>query len=111
MEIRETSKEGVTVVTLVGRLDELATTDVEVAFAALAEAGPERVVVDMEGVEYISSSGLRVLLMLLRAMEKKGGQLTLCSLSPFVAEVFDVSNFARLFDVRPDLRDALRASA
>ena len=96
MEIRERKEDEVTVVTLLGRLDEMATSQVESAFGKLIDGPGCRVLLDLSGVEYVSSSGLRVLLMLSKAMRKAGGHLKLCSLSPFVAEVFEVSNFLRL---------------
>ena len=99
MEIRQGEQDGIITIELLGRLDELATTEVEEAFTAILNDGAMRVVLDLGGVEYVSSSGLRVLLMLAKAMTNRTGLLKLCCLSPFVAEVFEISNFTQLFEV------------
>ncbi len=109
MEIRQSTDSDIVVLDLLGRLDELATPEVQHAFADLVNQDAARVVLNMAGVEYISSSGLRVLLMLFRALGKRRGALKLCGLTPFVAEVFEVSNFASVFDIYPTRDEAVRA--
>ena len=111
MEIVRSDEGNYVLVTLLGRLDELAAGEVERAFTGMIDAGVDRVLLDLSGVEYISSSGLRVLLMLLRAVKQREGRLVLCGLSPFVAEVFDISNFRSLFEVRQDSAEARAAFA
>lgn len=108
MQISHHSASGATILSLLGRLDELATTEVEQAFTDILNNESQGLIVDMEGVEYVSSSGLRVLLMLMKAMKNQQRVLKLCNLSPFVAEVFEVSNFSVMFDVHDSLESARR---
>jgi len=106
MEIQKRTENGTTVLALVGRLDELATADAEAALLALVNEGELRAVVDMRGVEYVSSSGLRVLLMWAKATRRQGGEAVLFGVSPFVAEVLEVSNLTQVFTVRDSLEEA-----
>lgn len=99
MEIKREIVNGVNVLALLGRVDELSTMEVQAAFQHLIDQNADKVVLDLSGVEYISSSGLRVLLFVYRKMKSNGGNMRLCNLSPFVAEVFEVSNFTSLFDI------------
>jgi anti-anti-sigma factor len=108
MQISHQNTPGATVLSLLGRLDELATTEVEQAFTGILNNENQGLIVNMEGVEYVSSSGLRVLLMLMKAMKNQQRVLKLCNLSPFVAEVFEVSNFSVMFDVHDSLESARR---
>jgi anti-sigma B factor antagonist len=108
MQISHHETAGATVLALLGRLDELATTEVEQAFTRVLNDESQGLIVNMEGVEYVSSSGLRVLLMLMKAMKNRQRVLKLCNLSPFVAEVFEVSNFSVMFDVHDSLESACR---
>lgn len=108
MQITLQETAGATILSLLGRLDELATTEVEQAFTGILNHETRGLIVDMEGVEYVSSSGLRVLLMLMKAMKNQQRVLKLCNLSPFVAEVFEVSNFSIMFDVHDSLASARR---
>lgn len=107
MEIRQQQSNGAIVLQLLGRLDELATSEVELAFTGVLKETTEGVVLDLAGVEYISSGGLRILLMLSKAVERSAGRLLLCNLSPFVAEVFEISNFSSVFSIEPSVEDAL----
>jgi len=109
MEFRVTSVDDVTVVAISGRFDAPAAPEAERAFADLAATAASRYVVDFSGVEYISSGGLRVVLMLSRTLAKTSAKLKLCGLNPFVAEVFEISRFSELFDIYPDQETALTA--
>ena len=109
MEIHQENREGVVVLRPLGRLDELATRELEEAFAPFTGKECPRLVLDLAGVEYVSSSGLRVLLLQDRLARKQGGKLKFACLAPFVAEVFEVSNLGQLFEVYPRVDDALAA--
>lgn len=64
---------------------------------------------DLSGVEYISSAGLRSLLVLGKRIKAKGGTLLLVGLQGMVKEVFDISGFAALFPVHASHEEALEA--
>lgn len=66
-------------------------------------------VLDLAQVEYISSAGLRVVLLLAKTLKQKGGRLVLCSLQPLVLEVFDISGFLEILDVAENREAALEA--
>lgn len=108
MQIAHETIANASILSLKGRLDELATAEAELAFTESLNGETGGLIVDMAGVEYVSSSGLRVLLMLMKAMKNQQRVLKLCNLSPFVAEVFEVSNFAVMFDVHDSLDSARR---
>ena len=100
MEIQTVQAGTIRIVGLTGRFDEMAAPEVDAALhGVLQEHSLPHIVVDLAGVEYISSSALRVLMMLSRAVNRSNGELALCGLSPFVAEVFEIGNFNSLFQV------------
>lgn len=66
------------------------------------------VVIDMRGVEYLSSAGLRSLLLLVKQSRQYGTQLFFCNLSSFVNEIFEVSGFSSLMTVFSSLGEAVR---
>ncbi len=109
MEVKQLRENGIEVIALFGRFDELAGAAVREVFDRIIASGANRVVVDMAGVEYISSSGLRTLLMLHRGLKAKQGVMRVCALSPFVAEVFEISNFTAVFDIHATRKEALEA--
>ena len=76
---------------------------------AALRAGYDRVVIDLSGVEYISSVGLRVLMVASKAAKTHGRTLAVCGLQPVVREIFEISRFNLVLKVFPALREALTA--
>ena len=78
--------------------------------AAIQSAGA-CVVIDMQGLDYISSAGLRAVLQALRKLEQQDGKLAICSLTAGVRNVFETSGFDQLIDVHPSCSEAIAAVA
>jgi len=103
-----TKEEGkVLVVALSGQLDTRASPKLEKSLDEALSAGRGEVLVDCSRLDFITSAGLRVLLMTGKRLASAGGRLALCSLNPSVKEVFDVSGFASLFPIHPTREGAL----
>ena len=66
-------------------------------------------VVDFTAVEYISSMGLRVLMMASKALRARHVAMAVAGLQPTVEEIFDIARFRMVVDVFPTVRDALGA--
>lgn len=90
-----------------GRMDNKTSPDFAEKVEHFVEAGEKRIVVDMSGLEYISSAGLRALLnagMHLRSIE---GALSLCCLAGMVKDVLEVAGFGQMFPVHETLGEAV----
>lgn len=109
MEIRETATDGISVLALSGRMDAVTAPEFEDAAKALLDKGATRIVVDMAGLEYVSSAGLRGILGLVKAVRAKAGGLAFCSLQPMAAEVFRISGFTAMLTIRDSREEALAA--
>lgn len=107
MEIEEKDAGGVKILALSGRLDAYSSNEVEKSITGLIDGGCVRIVVNFEGVEYISSSGLRVMLAALKRLRKLNGELSLACLQPYVKEVFDIAGFTQLFAIYDREADAV----
>ena len=101
----------VLVATAAGRIDFAGAQVLEGALApALVPDAPHRaIVVDLAGVDYISSVGLRVLMVAAKAMRARKAVIAVASLQPVVAEIFEISRFHHVVDVRGSVRDAIAA--
>ena len=110
MDIRKETIEGTTVLTPVGRVDSNSAREVEDALLPLFDAG-QPVLVDFAELSYISSAGLRVLLLAARRSKATGLPLSLAGMSKPVDEVFKISGFAKLFQIHADRAAALAAPA
>lgn len=73
------------------------------------KTGNVPVILDFSAVNYISSVGLRVLMLAARQVKAQGGQLVIAALTPIVREVFEISRFNLVYKVFPDVTAALAA--
>lgn len=83
----------------VGRLDSHTINAAETEMFSYLEQGDTRIVLDLSGLDYISSSGLRLVLMMGKRLSLKGGKLALCGLRPAIREVFEISGFISILTV------------
>ena len=72
-------------------------------------AGRQRIVVDLSGLEYVSSAGLRCFMLAAKQAGTQGGKIVLAALRPVVAEIFQISRFDMVFELHPSVREALAA--
>jgi anti-sigma B factor antagonist/stage II sporulation protein AA (anti-sigma F factor antagonist) len=94
----------------VGRVDHTNAEALRSALAPLLErGGAERhgLVLDFAHVEYISSVGLRVLMMAAKQARACDARIAVAALQPVVGEIFDISRFNQVLDVFPSVREAL----
>ena len=99
MEILEKKIGNVDLISIGGSLDAYSANDVESKLNSLIDAGQVRLVVSLDKLEYMSSSGLRVLLATLKKVRKQQGDIRLACLKPNIKEVFDISGFTQLFNI------------
>jgi len=97
----------VLVVALKGRLDSVNAGAVELAITEQIKQGANRLVLDFSEVPYVSSAGLRVVLVAAKRLKEVGGKLVLAGLTPSVREVFSISGFLQILTVREDRAEAL----
>lgn len=110
MEVTSRSFGPVVVVKPVGRIDQAASHALETALAPLwTKPDVEALVLDFTGVEYISSVGLRVLMIAARQMRGRHARIAVAGLQTIVSEIFAISRFDKVLEVFPALREALAA--
>lgn len=107
MKIEFRDQNGVTVVSLEGRLDTTSSPEIRAALDRAVDDGASKLLLDFEGVDFVSSAGLRVLLAMAKRLQKSGGGLRVCNLNETVSEVFEISGFTSILAVFPDLEAAL----
>lgn len=69
------------------------------------------VVLDLSGLEYVSSAGLRCFMLAYRQAKAQHGRILVAALQPMVAEIFEISHFNLVFQVFPTVREALAAAS
>lgn len=82
-----------------GRLDAAGAPHLQEELKRYIDSGRVQLLVDLGNTQYISSNGLRTLLVALRNAKERGGMLKLCCLSPRVLEIFQMIGFDRIFEI------------
>ncbi|MGE4505998.1 MAG: STAS domain-containing protein [Desulfovibrionaceae bacterium] len=101
MNVKENMENGISVVTVSGRLDNDGVEELEHKVTERLETGTKRLVFDFSDLEYINSSGLRVLVMAYQRLHTSGGRVGVCGLRDYILEIFEISGYDRLFALYP----------
>ena len=100
IQIEPEDSSGGTVVRLNGKLDSGNATPVEIALLDVIAKGETKLVIDCVKMNFISSAGLRSLIMAIKKMKPLGGTVTLLGLQPNVKEVLEISGLLPLFKIQ-----------
>jgi len=107
MNIQHSTRDGVTVIAPSGRIDTTTSKPLEDEIRGVVDGGVRDLVIDFGRVDYISSAGLRVFLVLVKRMRDLKGRLVLCGMQEPVRQVFHLAGFMPLFRVEPSQDAAL----
>ncbi|MDD4816674.1 MAG: STAS domain-containing protein [Victivallaceae bacterium] len=102
MEIVLQNRNGYRYLGIDGRLDATTSQDADAELRGKLD-DCKALVIDLAKLSYISSAGLRVLLIVAKQMQQRGGKVVICNLSETVQEVFDISGFSAIFNVCADI--------
>lgn len=110
MQIRNKTYGDVLVLSPEGRIDHANSEDFRQALSPFVErcsANGERMVLDLAGVDYISSAGLRCFMIAEKQAKAQGGTIVVAGMQPVVNEIFEISRFTLVFETFASVRDAL----
>lgn len=98
MDIKKIENNGEIIFEISGRIDTNTSPELEKAVSEIINDS-NSIVFDFKGVEYISSAGLRVLLMTHKTMSKKGG-FTVTNPATDIMEIFEVTGFSDILNIK-----------
>ncbi len=107
MQISVKTTNEVKVLAFEGRLDTQTSPDAQQQLTRLIEEGETKILVNFEKLNYISSAGLRVLLVVAKQLKTIDGELRVCGLNELVKEVFDISGFDMILPISASESEAL----
>jgi len=108
MEITTQEFKQCDLVTVKGRVDSATAAQLGEAFEAVTKGGRHKIVLDMSGVEYMSSAGMRVLIVTQKECKRLNrGELVLAVVSERIKEAFDLAGFIPLFTIFDEIAPAI----
>ncbi len=111
MELVEKTSGDVIILELNGRLDSNTSKLLEDKVMEVLGQGSKKLLMDFADVDYINSTGLRVLLLALQQLKKNQGKLVLCSIKDYMKEVFEISGYTEIFPIFSDQSEGLKGFA
>jgi len=109
MDITETKHDQYSIFKLNGRLDSNTALGFEQKLFECIENGTQRLILDFQDLDYISSAGLRVILKATKNLKSAEGKLVLCAMQDYVKEVFEISGFDSFLPIEATLDDAVKS--
>ena len=105
VRIRESGE--IKIIDFSGRLDTVTSPSAEVAVTGILEAGHNKILINLADTEWVSSSGLRVLLLTAKKLAVTHGRLKICQPNPVVNEILEISGFSTILNVCATEEEAL----
>ncbi len=109
MEIGEQRQAGAIVLSPIGRINNETSPAFQAKLLDCVGSSAAAVLIDFTGVEYISSAGLRALMIAAKQSKATNGRLAVASLTPMVKEIFAISRFSLVVQVFETTADAIKA--
>lgn len=94
------------VVAMKGRIDASSAKELEQQCLSFIAAGHQQLIFDFSQVDYISSAGLRVVLLIGKQLGANAGTLKLCAMNEIILNVFEISGFSKLFTIYSTVDEA-----
>ncbi len=109
MTLSEEKTDAVLVLAVSGRIQTEASEELLKKLNNLIDQGEQHLLLDFSDVDYINSSGLRVLLMVAKKLKGLDGKMVLATVTELIQQIFRVSGCASLIEVYPSKEEALKA--
>ena len=110
MTINQRKEVDVTILEMQGRLDSISAFETERTLSMLIDGGTLQVVLDLSGLEYVSSAGLRIFLSAAKRMKQSKGKLVLACPPPIVKQVLDMAGFSTFLPTFTTIAEAVAIS-
>jgi len=99
MELTTRNEKNTIIVSVEGRVDTSTAPELESYLTGSVAPAPKTLIISLKEVKYISSAGLRVVLLMAKKLKTSGGELILTGLEGAVKEVFEISGFYSIFKI------------
>jgi anti-anti-sigma factor len=107
MEIHRNKEKGMIIISVKGRMDAITSVDFEKKLTEWISNGENQFFIDLSEMDYISSAGLRSILKISKQLQMRNGKMIFAGLQDSVREVFRISGFETIFQIRKTMEEAM----
>lgn len=101
--------DGIKIVRIKGKLDVNRSIELETELETMITGGVNKLLFDLEAIEFLSSSGLRIFIATMRTLKDNKGKLVFCSVPPMVRKLFKIVELDNIFETYDNAEEALVA--
>ncbi len=109
MEIPTEQANGAMILIPSGRIDGQNALDFQASIDKAIGESNQPVILELSDLNYISSAGLRVILLLAKTLSSRSIHFSICAIAPAVKEVFEISGFGNIIDIKDTREEAIAA--
>ena len=109
MELNVKNVEKGILVSVIGRMDAVSSPEFEKELGKLIDESNVNFVINLQDLTYISSSGLRSVLITAKKLKGRNGRILLASLQTVVKEIFEISGFSAIIPIYESVEEAIEA--
>jgi anti-anti-sigma factor len=109
MIITQNEKNGIMELNISGRLDAVSAVEADKHFSTVIDEEKNNLLINLAELDYISSAGLRVLLVVAKRIQQNHGKIVLCALNSNVKEIFEISGFSSIFNIFASKEEAAKS--
>lgn len=106
METDLSFEDAILVMKIIGKVDTIAAADFQERVEGALALGARRVILDVRDMAYISSAGLRSVLIVSRKAQSMGVELIFCGMNEIVRKIFHVSGFSQITKIADNMDEA-----
>lgn len=110
MNLTKDEQQGKMIIRCEGRLDAISSPQLEIALNRIIDEKQNKILIDFNKIDYLSSAGMRLLLSMTKRLKTKGGQLGLFSIHEDVMEIIRMAGFEHILNIYHDEKQALGKS-
>ena len=109
MEIETKEQDGIVVLSINGEIDLYNAPELKEAVQKLSEQNKNKIIVNLDRVSYVDSSGIGALISSFSNLKKQGGSLRICNVAGSVRKVFELTKLTSFFEIDNTEADSLSA--
>lgn len=107
MELTVNKKDNINIIGISGKLDTNTWPELEEKLIPIIDSGEKNILIDCSYMDYISSAGLRVLLIAAKKLRAGNGKIVIAAMKAPIRSIFDIAGFTSIFPVSETLSDGI----
>jgi anti-sigma B factor antagonist len=109
VNIKNAGKSDIKIFEIEGEIDVYTSMDLKKEFNTVIDSGKNKLIVNLSNVSYMDSSGLGILVAILKKSKQENGNMKLIKLTPGIKKIFDLTKLTKFFEIFEEEDEAVKS--